>query len=184
MVETFTSAGPFLYAGFGSMAGGGDPIARGRALLSTTRARGLRLLIARGLGGIDLPKEEIEEDVLVVGSVAHDRVLPRAAAAVHHGGIGTLHAVARSGIVSVIAPFIADQPFWGAMMHRRGLGPAPIPQRRLTPTRLHAALDSVPSYRPSIAAAAAEITQEDGTGDAIGVITGLHSSSSGRHRWS
>jgi sterol 3beta-glucosyltransferase len=92
---------------------------------------------------------------------------------VHHGGIGTVQAAARSGTVSVIAPFIADQPFWGAMLHRRGLGPAPVPQRRFTATRLHAALDAVPSYRDRLRAVAAEMTREDGTGVALDEIIAL-----------
>src|SRR3712207_8206889 len=45
-------------------------------------------------------------------------VLPRCSVVVHHGGAGTVHAAVRAGVVSVTVPFLADQPFWGALLHR------------------------------------------------------------------
>src|SRR3712207_485821 len=74
-------------------------------------------------------------------------VLPRCSVAVHHGGAGTVHAAVRAGVVSVTVPFLADQPFWGALLHRRGLGAAPVPVRRLTTDRLGAALATLPDPR-------------------------------------
>lgn len=68
--------------------------------------------------------------------MAHNHVLPRATAAIHHGGAGTVHAVARAGIPAIVVPFIGDQPFWGNVLHRSGLAPEPIPYRKLTVDRL------------------------------------------------
>lgn len=70
----------------------------------------------------------------------HRLVLPRATAAIHHGGAGSAHAVVRAGIPSVVVPFIGDQPFWGHLLHQRGLGPEPIPYRKVTADRLTDAL--------------------------------------------
>jgi sterol 3beta-glucosyltransferase len=45
----------------------------------------------------------------VVQGAPHPLVLPRAAAAVHHGGIGTVQAATAAGTPSVLVPFIAEQ---------------------------------------------------------------------------
>jgi sterol 3beta-glucosyltransferase len=171
-VAEFIGSGPFVYAGFGSMAAG-DPVARGRTLVAATRDRGKRLLVATGLGGVQIPVELRAADLLVTRSVPHELVLPHATLAVHHGGIGTIQAATIAGTVSVVIPFIADQPFWGAMLHRRGLSPAAIPQRRLTPSRLGTALDAVPAYRDAVTAAAGRMAADTGIPTALRIITGL-----------
>ncbi|MFC9919680.1 glycosyltransferase [Agromyces binzhouensis] len=171
-LDAFLAAGPFAYAGFGSMAAG-DPAARGRALVAAARARGIRLLVATGLGGIAVPDDARGDDVFVTRSVDHGVVLPRAVAAVHHGGIGTVQAATAAGTVSIVVPFIADQPFWGAMLHRRGLAPAPIPRRRVTADRLAEALAAAPAFQTAVEAAAARMADEDGAAEALGVLERL-----------
>jgi sterol 3beta-glucosyltransferase len=167
-VEQFMAGGPFVYAGFGSMALG-DPAARTRAIVEAARARGFRVLLATGLGG--LVADGISgDDVLSVQSVDHTAVLPRAVAAIHHGGAGTVHAAARAGVVSIVVPFFADQPFWGAQLHRIGIAPEPIPVRRLTAARVGAALDAVDRYAPEAAAVATRMRDEDGAATALGLI--------------
>ncbi len=111
--------------------------------------------------------------MLVRASVDHAVVLPRASAAIHHGGIGTVHAAVRAGTVSIIVPFIADQPFWGAQLHERGLGPAPIRRSRLTAERLAEALDQTTAYQAAIDAASASMREEDGTLTALRVLESL-----------
>jgi sterol 3beta-glucosyltransferase len=142
-VRMFLDAGEVLYAGFGSMAAG-DPIARGRAVVTAARRAGLRTLITTGWGGIEVPDDLRGDDVLLRRSVPHDEVLPRCVAAVHHGGAGTVHAVVRAGLPAVVVPFLADQPFWGALLHRRGLAAAPVAARRCTADRLLTALSEMP----------------------------------------
>lgn len=171
-VEDFISSGPFVYAGFGSMAIA-DPAARARVLVEASRRRGERMLLATGWGGAELPSGLRGDDVLVVRTVPHDVVLPRATAAIHHGGIGTVQASTLAGTVSIVVPFIADQPFWGAMLHRRGLAPAAIPRRRLTSSRLTSALDEAPAYRARVHAASERMLSEDGTAHALDIITAL-----------
>ncbi|BDZ54034.1 glycosyltransferase [Agromyces marinus] len=168
-LSDFLAGGPFAYAGFGSMAAG-DPATRGRALVEAARARGIRLLVATGLGGIVVPDDVRGDDVFATRSVDHAAVLPRATAAIHHGGIGTVHAATAAGTVSIVVPFIADQPFWGAMLHRRGLAPAPIPQKRLTAERVAEALASAPGFQAAVDAAAERMAGEDGAAEALGVL--------------
>lgn len=172
-LEAFMTGGQFVYAGFGSMAIG-DPVKRGRAVVDGIRQRGLRTLLVTGLGGVELPPElAAADDVLAVRSVDHEAVMPRAHVAVHHGGIGTIHAATRGATVSVIVPFIADQPFWGARMHARGLSPEPIPQRALTADRLAAAIANAPNSTEMVALAARTMAGEDGTGAALDVLESL-----------
>ena len=112
-VEAFMAGGPFLYAGLGSMAAG-DPVARASTIVRAARDAGLRVLVATGWGGLVLPAASAGSDVLAVRTVDHVAVLLHAHVALHHGGAGTVHAVARAGVPSVVVPFLADQPFWAA----------------------------------------------------------------------
>ncbi len=171
-VSAFLARHHVLYGGFGSMAAG-DPRRRAATLVAAARARGLAVLLATGWGGLAVPPPLRGEDVLVVRTAPHAEVLARAAVAVHHGGAGTVHAAVRAGTVSVVVPFLADQPFWGRLLHRAGLGPAPISRRRLTPHRLGAALDAVAAYEPALERSSTALQQEDGTARACALLEGL-----------
>lgn len=59
-----------------------------------------------------------------------DGLLPRAAAVVHHGGVGTVGAALHAGTPQIIRPFFGDQPFWAGRL--RELGVAPRPLKRVT----------------------------------------------------
>jgi sterol 3beta-glucosyltransferase len=168
-LAAFLDGGDFVYAGFGSMASG-DPVERGRMIVDAARQHGTRLLVATGLGGVTIPKSLISDDILVTTTVDHSSVLPQATAAIHHGGIGTVHAAARAGTTSVIVPFIADQPFWGAQLHRAGISPAPIPARSLSVTRLSAALAQVGDYADRTRDVATAMSTENGLGTALAVV--------------
>ena len=69
--------------------------------------------------------------------VPFSRVLPRAAAIVHHGGIGTTAQGLRAGIPQLIMPLSHDQPDNAARLKRLGLGdalpPAAFRAERLAP---------------------------------------------------
>jgi sterol 3beta-glucosyltransferase len=70
----------------------------------------------------------------------------------------------------VICPFVADQPFWGRRMNALGVAPPPVPQRRLSATRLAAALGLALTDATMGAAATAlghRIREEDGVGAAV-----------------
>ena len=57
------------------------------------------------------------------------RILPRAAAIVYHGGIGTLAQAVRAGIPHLIVPNAHDQPDNGRRIERLGLGLSISPRR-------------------------------------------------------
>lgn len=170
-LDAFLAAGDVVQVGFGSMASG-DPAARGRTVVEAARATDNRVLVVTGWGGVSVPDDLDGTDLLVRREVDHRSVLPRCAAAVHHGGAGTVHAVARAGLVSVTVPFLADQPFWGALLHRRGIAARPVPARRLTSARLADTLTALPD--PAVAhTIAATMATEDGCGSALRLLAGL-----------
>ncbi|MEI3868402.1 glycosyltransferase [Microbacterium sp. CCNWLW134] len=124
--------------GFGSMLGPAperlfDTVAR------AVTAVGVRAVMLTGWGG--LAGTSPTPDIRAVTAVPHGWLFPRVAATVHHGGAGTTGASLRAGVPTFIAPFGADQPFWGSRTHRLGVSPAPVPQSRLTVDVLSRALD-------------------------------------------
>lgn len=77
----------------------------------------------------------------------HTHLFPRCAAIVHHGGSGTTQAALLAGKPSIVVPHLTDQFMFGAMLHGRGLGAAPLPRRALAPRPLAARLRAVLSDR-------------------------------------
>jgi len=130
-VEAFLDLDPApIYVGFGSM------IAPRAAVLSAhavdaARAVGRRLILIGGWAGLDRFVADAD-DVLAVGAVSHEAVLPRVALAVHHGGAGTTTAAARAGVPQVILPHILDQFYWAHRIERLGLGPRALPADLIT----------------------------------------------------
>ncbi|OLT20761.1 hypothetical protein BJF78_09410 [Pseudonocardia sp. CNS-139] len=84
-LDAFLARGDVLYAGLGSMTAPGAQ-ERGRAVVGAARASRLRVLVVTGWGGLEVPAgTDSGDDVLVRRAVPHHLVLPRCAAAVHHG---------------------------------------------------------------------------------------------------
>jgi len=69
----------------------------------------------------DLARED-PADVFVCAYAPHSLLFPRAAAVVHHGGIGTLAQALRSGRPQLIVPYFADQLDNAARTVRLGVG--------------------------------------------------------------
>ncbi|KPF42559.1 hypothetical protein D621_20685 [beta proteobacterium AAP51] len=167
-LQAFLEAGPPpIYVGFGSMAGR-DPAGLARTVIEALARAGMRGVLARGWGGLEA--REVPAQVHLIDEAPHDRLLPLMAAVVHHGGAGTTAAALHAGRPSVICPFFGDQPFWGSLLHRTGLAPAPLPQRRLTTERLAAAMHQAVHDEPLRRAAAAmgeRLRAEDGVARAV-----------------
>jgi len=128
-------------------------------------------VLLTGWGG--LKPEQLTSNVFVLNSAPHSWLFPRMAALVHHGGAGTTAEGLRAGVPSIIVPFILDQPFWGARVQSMGLGPAPLPQKKLTAERLAAAIttavtDSGMRERARLTGEA--IRAEDGVGSAVKLV--------------
>ncbi|MFI6290629.1 glycosyltransferase [Nonomuraea sp. NPDC050790] len=154
---------PPLYAGFGSMVGR-DPRGLAATVVEAARLAGLRTILATGWGGLR-PGDEAG-DVLVIEEAPHDRLLPRVAVALHHGGIGTVAAALRAGVPQVVRPFLGDQPFWADRLNRLGVAPPPL-RARPRAQEVAAALEAALSMASTAAAVAAEVATEDGVAEAI-----------------
>lgn len=134
----FLDAGPPpVYVGFGSMAGR-NPKRLTALVVEALVHSGHRGVLATGWGGLE--SAALPKSVFSVEAVPHDWLFPRVSAVVHHGGAGTTVAGLLAGRPTVVCPFFADQPFWGARVHALGAGPRPIPQRGLTAMRLSEAI--------------------------------------------
>lgn len=99
----------------------------------------------------------------------HAWLFPRVAAAVHHGGVGTLAAALTAGIPQVIKPFLGDQHFWARRAHAIGAG---MPLRTVTPDALAGAIGAAVTVRaPRARALGAVAARDDGVQAAITRIT-------------
>jgi len=152
----FLSAGESpVYFGFGSMATG-DPGRTTRIVIDAVRSTGRRAVLATGWGGLDAT--EVPDSIHVIKSAPHRWLFPKCSAVVHHGGAGTTHHGLRCGRPTLICPVFGDQPFWGKRVAATGVGPAPIPLKRLTTRRLEVALDQL--HQEKFSRAAESISQE------------------------
>ena len=170
LVEFLESGPPPVFIGFGSMMDD-HPERLTRLVIDALKLvgqRGVLLSGWAGLGEADLPNY-----VFKIESIPFDWLFPRMAAVVHHGGAGTTGAGLRSGIPSIITPFIADQFGWGRIVSELGVGPKAIPIKKLTAERLAAAILTAladQNMRTRAAALGEKIRKEDGVGEAVRLI--------------
>lgn len=79
-------------------------------------------------------------DVLHVGEVPHEWLLPRAAAVVHHAGAGIAATALQAAVPSVPLPMHTDQFFWARRLAALGAATDPIPIKGIDGPLLAAAL--------------------------------------------
>lgn len=155
---------PPVFLGFGSM-GVKDSHETTDLILRAVKMAGVRAIVAQGWAGI--ADGQMPDGVLSVGELPFRVLFPRVAAIVHHGGSGTTATAARSGVPQVVAPQILDQFRWGARVFELGLGPRPLPLRRLSSKNLSVAMrEAVDSHkmRARARAVAIELADTDGIG--------------------
>lgn len=112
---------PPVYVGFGSMAMQAAPDAA-RAAIEANRAHGRRTVLASGIAGFAAIDDGA--DCFVTGEVNQQRLFPRVAAVIHHGGAGTTFAAAQAGTPQVVVPQVADQFYWAQRVAELGIGAA------------------------------------------------------------
>lgn len=167
----FLEAGPApVLIGFGSMSTK-NPRAMAELILEAVALSEQRAIILSGWGGMG--EVELPDSVYLIESVPHSWLFPRVSAVAHHGGAGTTSAGLRAGVPSIIIPFFGDQPYWGRQVERLGVGPKPIPRRKLTAGKLAAAIQTAVTdqgMRQRAALLGETIRSEDGVGYAVEVI--------------
>jgi rhamnosyltransferase subunit B len=146
-VEEFLAAGePPVVVSFGSAMRTGRP--HFAAAVEAVHRLGRRgLVLARS--GDQIPP--LPPGVLHADYAPFSRVLPRAAAVVHHGGIGTAAQALAAGVPQLVMPLAFDQPDNAARLVRLGVARA-VPAKRFTPAAATAALKELLDA-PAVAAA-------------------------------
>jgi len=137
----FIEAGPPpIFVGFGSMPLRNPERTTQIVLdaLSLSRQRGILHAGWAGIGQRDLP-----DNVFRIEYAPYGWLFPRMAAVVHHGGSGTTAYGVRSGVPSLIVPFVFDQFYWSRRIASLGVGPRAIPFKRLSANRLAEAVGAM-----------------------------------------
>lgn len=166
-LDRFLRAGPPpVYIGFGSIVVD-DPDALLAIVLMAVEESGVRAIISKGSSNFD--SADKPDTVLCLGDCPHDWLFQHVSAVVHHGGAGTTAAGLRFGKPTAIVPFFGDQPFWGDMVASTGAGPAPIPHKRLTASKLAEAIQFClsPGAATAAQAMAEQMQSEDGVKAAV-----------------
>lgn len=156
--------------GFGSMSGEIAQQLLDVAIEAISLTGGRAILLG---GWTETHQQDFPESIYTLDSAPHDWLFPRMTAVVHHGGAGTTAAGLHAGIPSIVVPFFGDQPYWGHRVHALGVGPEPIPRRRLTPERLASVFDQVITDEGMHARAVGlgeKLRAEDGVAKAVEII--------------
>lgn len=128
-----------IYLGFGSNGVGNHE--KFSAILSHLLTQTQeRVLFCTGWSQFkDLPNHP---NLFVTKYVNHEAILPHCKVGVFHGGAGTLATMLRHNLPMVIVSFYTDQPTWGKIIEKKGLG-LHIPVKKLDAKALLEAIQKV-----------------------------------------
>jgi UDP:flavonoid glycosyltransferase YjiC (YdhE family) len=145
----------------------------GEIVAEAIRHTGVRAVVQAGWAELHVDRTG---DVLPIGEVPHGWLLPHTALIVHHGGAGSTAAALLAGVPVVTTPIYADQPMWAGRAAKLGLGPRPVPFRRLDAQRLAIAIQQAladPGYRNRARKLAQRISVEDGASHVVAAVNRL-----------
>ncbi len=159
-----------VYIGFGSVHLK-NPKQFTDMIIEAAKKTGTRIVIGKGWTG--LGNGYINKDIFTVGDVPHGSLFPEMAGIIHHGGSGTTHTAARSGIPQFILPQIIDQYYWGNQIHKQGMGPKPVIPKKITVEKLAAAMDALKNgnYRTKAELLSRSMQHEDGVAKILNIVT-------------
>jgi sterol 3beta-glucosyltransferase len=172
-LQAFLPAGtPPVYVGFGSLGHRDQATQTTEIVLDALERSGQRGVLATGWSGMTKVKG-IPDNIFMVESIPHAWIFPKMSAVVHHGGAGTTAAAFRAGVPQVIIPHANDQFAWGKRVEELGVGAKPIPRKKLTATKLAAAISAVlnPGVKAKAIALGDKIQLEHGTEVATKLIS-------------
>ncbi len=90
--------------------------------LAAVRKIGCRAVLLIGRDARNRPSGPVPDNVFVAEYAPYSDLLPRAAATVHQGGVGTTAQALRAGRPMIVVPYSHDQPDNGARVRRLGAG--------------------------------------------------------------
>ncbi len=138
---------------------------------AASRALGKRALLLTGQP--EAPR--LDGDCLFMGYAPHSAVFPRAAAVIHHGGIGTTGQALRAGRPQIVVPHFGDQFDNAARLQSAGIGMTIRRERfeRDLAARVISRVLSDPDMARAAQWAARMMADEDGAAAAAHCIAGL-----------
>ena len=170
-LRAFIEAGrPPVFIGFGSMPVK-DPRGTTEIILAALRQTGQRAILHMGWGG--LGNQSLPDSVFRIDYAPYDWLFPQMSMVIHHGGSGTTAFGLRAGVPSCVVPFVFDQFYWAERIVQLGVGPSPIPYKKLTVERLQEAIQvGVNDLRikQNAVELGQKIQQENGIESAIGIL--------------
>lgn len=173
-LKEFLQAGdPPLCVGFGSSVGA-DPQRTTQRVIDAARAEGMRVLLVGGNGG--LTDTAASDDVLYVPQVPFSWLIPRTAAVLHHGGVGTTSTALAAGKPQIICPFGGEHEYFAERMRALGVASVCPPQHVVTREDLQTAIRDVVSSEVMSEQAhelSLNVAEHDGTGAAVWLLEGL-----------
>lgn len=133
---------------------------------------GYRAVLLVGKGVPNLPLEQLPEGVIVLDYAPHSEIFPRAAAIVHHGGVGTTGQALRAGRPMLVVPYAHDQPDNAMRLVRLGVART-LARHEYSGNTVAAELKQLlfePRYGIKAAEVGKRIHQEDGVAVASDAI--------------
>ncbi|MEN3330246.1 MAG: rhamnosyltransferase subunit [Acidobacteriota bacterium] len=123
-------------------------------------------------GDRNRPTEPLPEGIIAVNYAPFGELLPRAAAMVHQGGVGTTAQGLRAGIPMLVVPFAHDQHDNGARVERLGVART-IARNSYKPRRVASELKELldnPSYAQTAREVGSRVRAESGGALAVDLI--------------
>jgi UDP:flavonoid glycosyltransferase YjiC (YdhE family) len=142
-----------------------------RESIAAAKALGRRAVLLIGDDRNQLP-ESLPPGMIAVNYAPFEALLPRAAAMVHHGGVGTTSQGLRAGIPTLIVPFAFDQPDNAAHAARLGCSRT-LPRAKYKADRVAKELDSLlgmPDYADKANELGKRLRSENGAATACDLI--------------
>lgn len=173
LVEFLEAGPPPIFVGYGSMTVH-DPQQVTRVILEAIHHSKQRAVLQAGWAG--LGQGTMPESVYLLDYAPYGWLFPRMAAVAHHGGSGTTGFGLRAGVPSILTPFLFDQFYWGRRIQALGVGPMPVPHKKLTAARLASAIETAVSdsgMRRRAADLGRRLRQEDGIATAVAIVKEL-----------
>ena len=139
------------------------------------RKLGRRAVLLTGADPANAPSELLDNQIAAFDYAPYSQLLPRAAAVVHQGGIGTTAQALRSGRPMLVVPHGFDQPDNAARVTRLGVG-ATIPPKRYQADVVADTLGALLASEASLQRATelgARIRSEDGAVASVDAIERL-----------
>jgi rhamnosyltransferase subunit B len=132
--------------------------------LAAVARTGNRAVLLVGRDPRNIPSMPLPPEAIVAEYAPYSELLPRAAATVHQGGVGTTAQALRSGKPMIVVPWSHDQPDNAMRVRKLGVARV-IPRHKFQADRLARELAVLLSDERSTAAAlsvAVEMSREDG----------------------